>query len=277
VQEHHEGTRVVAVTVTFRRPDRLRALLEAVRVQSRPPDAYLVVDNGGDAALPDEVTPWAEVIRAGENTGPAGGYALGFAEAEARGADRVWVLDDDCVPDPDCLQRLRESEADVVIPRQRRTSGSEPWLPWVGGLYDVRWIERAGPPRGDYFMGAEDWELLHRWRRAGAHLERLSDTLITHDSPTRHRRGEARTWRLYYDVRNRMHFRLKVKEPTPRERVRTTVGLAKTAAAIVAFEPHKRRSLGLLWRGIRDYRAGVLGKPIDPDEWSATNRDAAAR
>lgn len=262
-----ENARVIAVTVTFRRPDLLPRLLQAVREQTRPPDAYLIVDNGGDAEVPADLTPWAEVLRPGENLGPAGGYAVGFREALGRGAERVWVLDDDCVPDPTCLERLLERRAAVVLPRQRRAAGSEPWLPWVGGLYEARWVERAGPPREDYFMGAEDWEFLHRVRRAGATLERVQQTLVSHAQPARHRRGEPRTWRLYYDVRNRLHFRLRVKEPTLRERVRTVTGLAKTAGAIVAFEPDKRRSLGLLWRGVRDYRAGVLGRPIDPDEW----------
>jgi GT2 family glycosyltransferase len=178
----------------------------------------------------------------------------------------VWVLDDDCVPAPRCLERLLESDADVVLPRQRREAGSEPWLPWVGGLYRASWIRRAGPPREDYFMGAEDWEFLHRIRRAGARLDRVPETLVDHLSPARHRRGDARTWRLYYDVRNRLHFRFRVRRA---RRLRALAGVAATAAAVILFEPHKRRSLGLLLRALRDFGSGRLGKTLDPDTWNS--------
>ena len=36
---------------------------------------------------------------------------------------------------------------------------------------------------------------------------------MTHANPMRHRRGEPRTWRLYYDTRNSLHLRLRVKRP----------------------------------------------------------------
>jgi hypothetical protein len=34
--------------------------------------------------------------------------------------------------------------------------------------------------------------------------------------------------------------------------------------AILAFEPGKRRALGLWWRGLRDGLAGRLGRVVDP-------------
>jgi hypothetical protein len=139
--------RVIAVTVTYRRPELLLPLIRAVRGQTRPPDGYLVVDNGGNAAVPDDARGLVDVLRPEENLGPAGGYALGFGRALAAGAGRVWVLDDDLVPDPSCLARLLGSDADIVLPRQRRTAGSQAWLPWVGGLYRSRTVASAGPPR----------------------------------------------------------------------------------------------------------------------------------
>ena len=43
-----------------------------------------------------------------ENTGGAGGFHDGLAWAVERGADLVWLMDDDGLPDPDCLGRLLE-------------------------------------------------------------------------------------------------------------------------------------------------------------------------
>jgi GT2 family glycosyltransferase len=258
---------VVAVTVTFRRPQLLGPLIEAVATQTHRPDAYLVVDNGGDVEIPSSLSPWLEVLRPGANLGPAGGYALGFREALARGADRVWVLDDDALPDPTCLEQQLASTAEIVLPRQRRDVGTQEWLPWVGGLFDAEAVRRAGPPNEEYFIWAEDYEFVLRLRRGGGRVERLQKTTITHVNPMKHRRGEPRTWRLYYDVRNSLHYRLRVKRPTARVRARAALGVAKTAAAIVVLEPHKRRSLRLLRLALSDFRAGRLGKRVDPETW----------
>ena len=268
--------RVIAVTVTYRRPELLPRLLDAVRAQTRAPDAYLLIDNGGDAVRPLRTEGWLDIVRPGSNIGPAGGYAIGFREAVARSADRIWVLDDDAIPDPACLGGLlhvASEGADIAIPRQRRAAGRQEWLPWVGGLFDARWVEREGVPREDYFIWSEDYEYVLRLRRAGASLVRLQgEATITHANPMKHLRGEPRTWRLYYDTRNSLHYRLRVKRPTLGTRARSALGVAKTAAAIVAFEPHKRRSLRLLRMAVADFRADRLGKRVDPETW---NREAA--
>jgi len=261
--------RVVAVTVTYRRPELLHRLLDAVRAQTRRPDAYLVVDNGGDAPQPPGTEGWLEIIRPGSNVGPAGGYAIGFREALRHEAGRVWVLDDDAIPDPGCLEELMRADADIAIPRQRRDVGSQEWLPWVGGLFDGRWVKRVGTPREDYFIWSEDYEFVLRLRRAGARLLRLQgEPTITHANPMKHVRGEPHTWRLYYDTRNSLHYRLRVKRPTWRRRARSALGVTKTAAAIVAFEPQKRRSLRLLRMAVSDYRHDRMGKRVDPEAWN---------
>ena len=41
-----------------------------------------------------------------DNRGGAGGFHDGLAWAIERGADLVWLMDDDGLPEPDCLERL---------------------------------------------------------------------------------------------------------------------------------------------------------------------------
>ena len=45
-----------------------------------------------------------------ENTGGAGGFNHGLAWAMDHGADLVWLMDDDGLPEPDCLGTLLERE-----------------------------------------------------------------------------------------------------------------------------------------------------------------------
>jgi GT2 family glycosyltransferase len=270
---------VVAITVTFRREDVLPRVVDAVVAQTRPPDTYFVIDNGGTARAVLGERLGVSVIEAGGNMGVSGGYARALREALAAGADLVWAIDDDVVPDPACLATLLEHraalDASIVLPRQRREEGSGYWLLWNGGLLDADLVRKLGPPT-DYFYWAEDVDYLTRARRAGARVERVPLELVTHRAVGRRSRGEPRDWRLYYVTRNTLHFRLRVKGARLAERLRIWWGLAKTAAAIVLLEGHKRRSVGLLRAGIRDYHRGVLGRTIDPEAWTAQYRQRAS-
>ena len=71
----------------------------------------LVVDNASHRRHGGVARRRQPVERAGtlaENTGGAGGFHDGLAWAMERGADLVWLMDDDGLPDPDCLGRLLE-------------------------------------------------------------------------------------------------------------------------------------------------------------------------
>ena len=45
-------------------------------------------------------------IHLDENTGGAGGFRAGVEAAYEQGFDRIWLMDDDVVPAPDCLAVL---------------------------------------------------------------------------------------------------------------------------------------------------------------------------
>jgi hypothetical protein len=54
-----------------------------------------------------------------ENTGGAGGFRAGTEAAYLQGFDRIWLIDDDVVPAPDCLALLMaEDEAAVMSVRE---------------------------------------------------------------------------------------------------------------------------------------------------------------
>lgn len=124
--------RVVAVVVTFERAALLAGCLRALRAQQRPPDLVVAVDNAstdGTAALLRGAFPEVRVIRLSENVGSAGGFARGMAAALAEGADWVWLMDDDVVPDHSCLADLlavaAASDCRVVVPRRLAPDGRD--------------------------------------------------------------------------------------------------------------------------------------------------------
>lgn len=105
-----ESRRVVAVVVTHRRLEQLRASLDVVCGQSRPVDHLVVVDNADEQDVRELVESQpveATYIGSKHNLGGAGGFALGMLHALATGADLVWCADDDGRPEgPDVLATL---------------------------------------------------------------------------------------------------------------------------------------------------------------------------
>jgi rhamnopyranosyl-N-acetylglucosaminyl-diphospho-decaprenol beta-1,3/1,4-galactofuranosyltransferase len=103
---------VAVVVVTYNRADLLVGMLAGLAALERVPDAVIVVDNASTDRTPDVLRTAADdveglsVIRAEENLGGAGGFHLGVRTAFERGFDRIWLMDDDVVPAPDCLSVL---------------------------------------------------------------------------------------------------------------------------------------------------------------------------
>src|SRR4051812_11702993 len=114
---------VVTAIVVVHDGDRwLDHCLNAVREQSRQPQRLVVVDTGSVdgsveivAAAGDEI----ELVRLPRDTGFGAALAAGLAAADARPGprprgpvtERVWLLHDDCRPEPDALfELLAEAE-----------------------------------------------------------------------------------------------------------------------------------------------------------------------
>ena len=147
--------RVTAVMVAYNRRELLGEALAALAAQSRPVDRLIVVDNASDDGSGEFAAEqlaaggdWGErarLIRLGENTGGAGGFAVGIAAAVADpDVDWVWVMDDDTVPGPDALagalaahERYRETGQDDLA-----VMGSR--VVWVDGDDHPRPVAVAG-------------------------------------------------------------------------------------------------------------------------------------
>jgi GT2 family glycosyltransferase len=103
---------VAVVVVTHNRADLLARMLDGLVAQTWRPDAVIVVDNASGDHTQQVLARWSsddlplQVIRSEENVGGAGGFRIGMETAYAAGWDRIWVMDDDVVPAPDCLATL---------------------------------------------------------------------------------------------------------------------------------------------------------------------------
>ncbi|GAB2444716.1 glycosyltransferase family 2 protein [Nocardioides hungaricus] len=108
---------VAVVVVTYNRAELLAPMLAGLAALERQPDAVFVVDNASTDDTSDVLAaatnPGLRVIRPDDNLGGAGGFHLGLRTAYDAGHDRIWLMDDDVVPAPDCLTVLMAQDPDV--------------------------------------------------------------------------------------------------------------------------------------------------------------------
>jgi rhamnopyranosyl-N-acetylglucosaminyl-diphospho-decaprenol beta-1,3/1,4-galactofuranosyltransferase len=122
---------VAVVVVTYNRADLLLRMLGGLAASDHRPDAVIVVDNaspdhtqtvlaGARDAYPELPL---QVVTSEENLGGAGGFHLGMEAAYEQGFDRIWLMDDDVVPAPDCLGTLMAVDEDCLMSVREDLSG----------------------------------------------------------------------------------------------------------------------------------------------------------
>ncbi len=98
---------VAVVVVTYNRADLLGRMLEGLaraRPRARRRDRGRQRQHRPHPRGARRGTPGRpRSIRTDENLGGAGGFHRGVKAAYDQGFDRIWLMDDDVVPAPDCL------------------------------------------------------------------------------------------------------------------------------------------------------------------------------
>jgi len=120
--------RMVVVIVTWNRLEMLKHCVASAR-RALPDAVLLAVDN----ASTDGTSEWLaeqqgiEILKLPQNSGGAGGFAAGMQWAYDRGADWVWVMDDDVEVLPKAREVLTKAMTlgDMVQPARYEADGSE--------------------------------------------------------------------------------------------------------------------------------------------------------
>jgi GT2 family glycosyltransferase len=193
--------RVLAHIHTLNDAAVIEQALAALRGQTRPPDATIIVDNGStdttlDRAFPESAT----VVRNGVNLGTSGAIRIGLAHALEHGFDWAWLFDADSVVEPDALENLLAFFEQLPLAEQERVcflacrletaSGGGRERPlmftasgighaprddasfsrcdcfiWTGSLFRVAAVASIGLPSADYMLDAAELEYGYRARQ----------------------------------------------------------------------------------------------------------------
>jgi rhamnopyranosyl-N-acetylglucosaminyl-diphospho-decaprenol beta-1,3/1,4-galactofuranosyltransferase len=271
---------VLATVLTYNDPGALAVCLDAIARQTRRPGAVLIIDNGSSppaGATVDQLADesCATVLRLSANLGPAGGHAAGLRAFLAGRCDVAWVMDDDCVPEAGCLETLlsaRQAQATdgVLFPAQTDQVGVQRnWPGWFAVILPRAVVDRVGVPREEFFWWAEDTEYFN-WRipRAGFPVQWVARARVQH----RRRRatGPKPAWKIYYEARNSVYYRLRVQRPFQRplrlQKVsRLTRTLSRTLWSLITESHDRRNRLRMFARGIFDGLRGRLGRTVVPE------------
>jgi GT2 family glycosyltransferase len=105
---------IYAVVLTYNRRDLLKRCLDCIFAQSYRCDRVIVVDNcstdGTTEMLRQEWGNRVDVRTLSRNIGASGGFNAGVKIAYQTGADFVWMMDDDVLPDENALAKLVEAD-----------------------------------------------------------------------------------------------------------------------------------------------------------------------
>lgn len=289
--------RVAAVVVTYHRPRELRQVVAGLLGQTRIPDSIIIFDNGGPERanrILAAVASRLDIVHSAANLGGAAGFAGGLRRALEWGADWIWLMDDDAVPERDALAqllaRVPELPADTGAlgcgvreygdwaRRHRRRfdrwTGWEASLPreayqrpyaemdagsFVGLLVAAEAAREVGLPEAGFFMAYDDTEYSLRLRRAGWRLWLAPGSVIDHlRSPAARLHSSPFGEKHYYNIRNR----LIVKRRYVRLGWLATFGGCVQGLILWAWSGGWRTRLGwrLLWAALADGLSGRLGR-----------------
>ena len=243
--------KVAVVVVTYNRADLLERMLGGLAGLDRAPDAVIVVDNASTDHTPDVLAastlPGLVTIRTTENLGGAGGFHLGLRTAYDQGYDAMWLMDDDVVPEPDCVTRLLEADGSCLTSVREDLTGAliekaairfdlrnplaiRPKRASVDSTYRSRAdmpatvevenvafegffvrrevVERIGLPDPSFFIFYDDVDYAIRARRAGFPIHAVRDAVLVRQLDF-DQQHDLSGWKGYYMYRNlfAVHFR----------------------------------------------------------------------
>jgi rhamnopyranosyl-N-acetylglucosaminyl-diphospho-decaprenol beta-1,3/1,4-galactofuranosyltransferase len=285
---------VAVVVVTHNRAALLTRMLAGLAALDHRPDAVIVVDNASTdhtaTVLAGVLDLPLQVLRPEDNLGGAGGFHLGVQTAHAQGWDRVWLMDDDVVPAPDCLTVLMAHDEDCLMSVREDTSGrlvekaalrfdlrnplrikpktsmvetaygTRAAMPELVALENVAFegfmvrrsvIDRIGLPDAGFFIFYDDVDFALRARRAGFRIWAIRDAVLVRQLDFSQQHDLA-GWKGLYMYRNMFAVHFRYGE--------SRLVRAKPwaiAATVVALSPARggRAEAGNVIRAIRGARA----------------------
>ncbi len=228
--------KVIAVVVTYNRQTLLSECVTALRKQSRPLDAILIVNNGSTDGTESWLRQQTDLFYINQNNvGSSGGFSAGITWAYKNNYAWIWCMDDDGYPKEDALENLLAADDGclrllncAVIDKEDKKSfvwktGEYKTLdqvdrniiegighPFNGTMLHRKIVERAGVPKPKYFLWGDETEYYYRIvRRNEIPVRTVANSIHYHPSTAFSIKKDwdyTSGWKMYFYIRNRFHI-----------------------------------------------------------------------
>jgi len=228
--------KVIAVVVSYNRQVLLSECIQALRNQTRRPDAILVVNNGSTDNTEHWLRQQDDVFHVTQsNVGSGGGFNTGIEWAFKNGYSWIWCMDDDGYPKQDALEQLLKVETPqrsllncAVINRNDKSSfvwntGGYKGIgdvdkeliegighPFNGTLIHRSIVEKVGLPKASLFLWGDETEYYYRIvRQHNIPVYTVASSIHYHPPTAYSYKNDwdfATGWKMYFYVRNRFHI-----------------------------------------------------------------------
>ncbi len=272
--------KIVSVTVTYNRLEKLKVHIEKLLNQSIPLDQIYIIDNhstdGTFEYMRDIKKKYSQITycRMKENKGGSGGFYIGIKKAFHDKSDYIWGMDDDAYPKENALQELVDfyrkkkelcclwsnCDCDKDIPETGKKVRE--WM-FVGFFLPAQIIKKVGLPKEGFFIYHDDSEYAYRIQKKGYSIWKVRDSLIEHQDYKEREKYQKKIfgktleypiladWRVYYEIRNRI---LKYSW-TDQMKYRTIIEyVPKTLIIIIMVNPKQFKI------ALKGYIHGIIGK-----------------
>lgn len=240
---------VVAVVVTYNRKDLLIECLEAILRQTYKVNKIIIIDNNStdgtyEKLQEKKILDKKEIIvykKLEKNIGGAGGFHEGMKLAKQYNPDFVWIMDDDTIPNENCLEKLvnannflKENNEKIsflastiygekgefmnvpTIDERPSENGYPDWYKYLSkGIVEIKIatfvsllinaeaIKNCGLPCKDFFIWGDDTEYTTRITKYYGNAYMIGDSIAIH------KRKNAKAISIFNEDnpnRMKMHF-----------------------------------------------------------------------
>ena len=228
--------KVIAVVVTYNRQALLSECITALRKQSRPLDAILIVNNGSTDDTEQWLKEQSDIIFINQNNlGSSGGFNTGINWAYKNNYSWIWCMDDDGYPKEDALENLLDADDGslrlmncAVIDKADKKSFV--WKtqqyktldevdckiiagighPFNGTMLHRRIVERVGVPKPKYFLWGDETEYYYRIvRQNNIPVCTVANSIHYHPATAFSIKKDwdyTSGWKMYFYIRNRFYI-----------------------------------------------------------------------
>ncbi len=228
--------KVIALVVSYNRQALLAECIQALRQQTRKPDAIMVINNGSTDTTEEWLQAQPDILHITQNNaGSGGGFHTGITWAQKHGYSWIWCMDDDGYPKENALEVLLNTDTPdrsllncAVINKEDKESFvwktkkyktinevKEKLIkgichPFNGTLIHRSIIEKVGVPKPHLFLWGDETEYYFRIvNRYHIPVYTVTDSIHYHPASAFSYKKDwdfKSSWKMYYYVRNRFHI-----------------------------------------------------------------------